>query len=107
MQSEQVRELRRSEEETRVAHAEHQSRAPRCQHGMFEVERVAVKLFPVVLKNQRLQLLVQRRSRIRRQQFEVRARRAEFASEFNRGLDALFRIDRKSTRLNSSHIPLS
>src|SRR2546423_15070745 len=59
---------------------------------MVKVKCVAVELFPIFLKNQGLHLLEQWRSRIRCQDFEVGARRAEFARKPYRRLQALFRI---------------
>ena len=59
---------------------------------MVEVKRVTVELFPIFLKNQRLHLLEQRCSRIRRQDFEVGAGRAKFARKPDGRLETLFRI---------------
>src|SRR5690348_4922264 len=59
---------------------------------MIEVERVPVKLFPIRLKDKRLELLIQRRTRIRRQDFEVSSRRIELTRKAYRCLNALFRV---------------
>src|ERR1051326_9371091 len=59
---------------------------------MVEVKRVAVELFPIFLKYQGLQLLEQRCSRIRCQEFEVRACRAELARKPDCRLQTFFRI---------------
>src|SRR5690348_18079369 len=59
---------------------------------MIEVKRVAVELFPVSFKNQRLHLLEQWCSGIRRQDFEVGARRAELRRKSYRRLQTFFRI---------------
>src|ERR1051326_5130485 len=59
---------------------------------MIEVKRVAVELFPVSFKNQRLHLLEQWCSGIRRQDFEVGARRAELTRKPDRRLQTFFRI---------------
>src|SRR5215510_10814349 len=59
---------------------------------MVEVKRVAVELFPIFFKYQGLHLLEQRCSRIRCQDFEVGAGRAEFARKPYRRLQTLFGI---------------
>src|SRR5689334_13448343 len=87
-----VKEMSESTCEDRVSHAQHEPRARRRQHWMIEVECVAVKLFPVRLKDKRLHLLIQRRTRIRRQDLEVSACRIKLASKADGCLDALFRV---------------
>src|SRR5437868_4276802 len=59
---------------------------------MVEVKGVTIELFPIFLKNQGLHLLEQWCSRIRCQDFEVGACRAEFARKPYRRLQTLFRV---------------
>src|SRR5947209_2231944 len=63
---------------------------------MIECERVAVKLLPVGLEDERLELLELRRARIRRQNLKVRVIGVEIARKANQFFDALFRVLQKS-----------
>ena len=72
MHADKIQDIRRPEKETRITHAQHETRAPRRQRGMAEVQRISVKVLPIVVVNQRLKLLELWRAGIRRQDFEVR-----------------------------------
>src|SRR5205823_2706795 len=63
---------------------------------MIKVECVTVKLFPVLLKDKVLHLFIERRTRIRRQNFKVSSRRIKFTSKAYGCFDAVFCVLQES-----------
>ncbi len=80
---EKVEQVRRPQEEARVAHAQHQPRASSIQHRVVKIQSITVEFLPVSFVNQRFELLELWRPGIRRQDFEVRIRRIEIDGELD------------------------
>src|SRR6266852_4518492 len=82
---EEIREVRRPHVEALVRRAEQERQLSSSKVWVFECRRIAVKLFPVGLREEWLQLLEHRRARIRCQNLELRERRSQIGRVVDRG----------------------
>src|SRR6476646_2898873 len=109
MHARKIKNVRRTQEETRITHSQHQTRPTARQRGMSKVQGIAVEVLPVIVINQRFELLELGSARIRRQNLEIRQSRIQIDRKtdqlFDTRLGVLKKTDHVKRRGSDSQFP--
>src|SRR6478672_8936279 len=109
MHARKIQNVRRTQEETRITHSQHQTRPATCQRRMPKVQCIAVEVLPVIVINQRFELLELGSAGIRSQNLEIRESRIQVDRKtdqlFDTGLRVLKKTNHVKRRGSDSQLP--
>src|SRR5689334_20033597 len=99
MHARKIQNIRWTQEETRITHSQHQARPARCQGRMSKIQCIAVEVLPVIIINQRFELLELGSAGIRSQNFEIRESRIQLDRKTDQLFDRRLRVLKKTNHV--------